>query len=71
MAAEIRPERAQVFYDLAHVRAQAGDKKKALAALKQAVAGGFKDASRVEQDAVFAPLRNDVAFQALLASMKK
>jgi hypothetical protein len=35
MAAVIRPERAQVFYDLAHIRAQAGDKKKALAAMKK------------------------------------
>ena len=70
MAAVIRPERAQVFYDLAHIRALAGEKKKALAALKQAVAGGFKDASRVEQDPAFAALRNDAAFQALLAAMK-
>lgn len=70
MAAVIRPERALVFYDLAHIRALAGDKKKVLAALKQAVAGGFKDASRVEKDAAFAGLRNDAAFQALLAAMK-
>ncbi len=38
MMAGIRPERAQTFYDLARTRALSGDKKKALAALKQAAA---------------------------------
>lgn len=69
--AVIRPERAQTFYGLARARALGGDKKKALAALKQAVAGGYKDAARVEQDEAFAKLRDDAAFQALVAAMKK
>ena len=56
--------------DLARCRAHRGDRKRAIAALQQAVAAGFKDAARVEQDAAFAGFRNEPSFLEVLSAMK-
>ena len=47
-----------------------GNKKKALAALQQAAGAGFKDGVRVGQEAAFAGMRKDAAFQELLKAMR-
>jgi len=70
LAVAIRPDRAEFHFSLARARAFLGDRKKALAALKQAVDRGFKDAARVRADLAFASFLRDSGFQAVLASMK-
>ncbi len=70
LAVAIRPDRPQVLYGLARAWAQAGEKKKALEALKRAVAAGFNDAARLEEDAAFQPLRGEAGFQKLLGAIK-
>ncbi len=70
MAAILRPDRPQTYFDLARARAHLRDKKGTLEALQQAAAAGFKDAARVEADQVFAPLRKEPAYQAAVAAMK-
>jgi poly(3-hydroxybutyrate) depolymerase len=66
----MRPERPQAFFDFARCAAQRGDQKRALAALQQAVGAGFKDATRVENEKVFAALRREPAFLDLLSAMR-
>ncbi len=63
MMAGVHPERAQTYYDLARARAFSGDRKKALAALKQAAAMRFAGLSRAPDEPAFAPLLNDAAFR--------
>ena len=70
MGTVLRPERPQGYVELARVRAQLGDKKQAIAALEAAVAAGFKDATRLEQEKDFDKLRKEPAFVALLARLK-
>ena len=71
LAIALRPERAQAWYDLARAEAMAGNKREALAALRQAHGAGFKDSVRVEQEAAFKSLRKNAAFLELLETMKK
>lgn len=70
MATLLRPERAQNHFELARARAQLGEKKKAIEALQQAVAAGFKDAARVEEEKAFDKIRSDPAFVAAIASLR-
>jgi hypothetical protein len=70
MMVALRPERAEPHYDLACTRAWQGDRKTAMAELQRAIAAGFKDADRLRQEEAFAKLRNDAAFQSLVASIK-
>jgi predicted Zn-dependent protease len=69
VAAEVHPERPQVWYDLACARAQAGWKREALQALERAVEAGFSDAAWMEADADLATLRGEAAYRALLARL--
>jgi len=71
MMTVLNPDRPQPFFDLARARARLGDKKRALAALQQATEAGFKDVVRIEQEAAFAPLRTDPAFQNFLSAVKR
>ncbi|MEY4939479.1 MAG: hypothetical protein RIQ93_1214, partial [Verrucomicrobiota bacterium] len=64
----LRPERSQAYFDLARCRAHRGDRKRALASLEQAVAVGFSDRSRFQEDPAFASLRSDPAFLKLEAA---
>lgn len=66
----MRPERPQAFFDYARCLAHRGDKKKAIAALQQAAAAGFKDTARVESEKTFAGLHGDPAFNALVSAMR-
>ena len=70
LIAAVRPDRAQTFFDLARARALAGDGKRALAALQQAVALGFKDGARLAGEPAFERLRHDPKFQELAAATK-
>ena len=70
MMTVLRPGRVQAFIDLARARAYLGENKRALEALRQAAAAGFKDAARVEQEQAFASLRQDPGFQAMVNGMK-
>ncbi len=65
-AVEIQPERPGAWVELARVRALRGEDRKALEALKQAVARGFKDSARLQSEPAFERLRRDPAFQNLL-----
>ncbi|MFQ5696487.1 MAG: hypothetical protein ACE5HB_10900, partial [Terriglobia bacterium] len=57
------------FFQLARARAQAGDQSGALAALKQAVEKGFKNAALLRESEEFAALRDGEDFRALLRSL--
>ena len=65
----LRPERAQGYFDLARARAFLGEKKRALAALQQALAAGFKDRARIEGEKAFEKWRGDPELAALLAGL--
>jgi hypothetical protein len=65
----LRPDRPQGFFELARAQAESGDRKRALAALEQAVAAGFKDRSRLDGERAFDRLRADPAFLALRAKL--
>jgi predicted esterase len=69
LAVVLRPDRPQGFFELARARAESGDRKRALAALEQAVAAGFKDRSRLDGERAFDRLRADPAFLALRAKL--
>lgn len=69
VAAEVHPDRPDVWYDLACARAQAGWKKEALKALERAVTAGFADAAHIQADADLAPLRGEADYQALIARL--
>jgi predicted esterase len=68
VVAEMAPERPQVFYDLAVAHARNSDKRKTLAALRQAFEKGFKDVDAITKEPAFDPLRSDREFQTLVSS---
>jgi predicted esterase len=68
LAVLVRPDNAEAWYSLAASRAGIHDKRRALDALERAVANGFRDRDRVEQDPVFAALRNDARYAAIFAA---
>lgn len=59
------------LYNLACMYADANDRRKALESLEKAVAGGFRDAKRMTEEASFAPLRNNAGFRALLRKIER
>jgi len=69
IAAEIDPESPFVFYNRAAAYARKGDRKKALADLRQAVEKGFKDAAALEKDADFESLRQDEGYKAIVKTL--
>jgi predicted esterase len=70
MAVLVRPERTQAHFDLARARASLGDRKRAIAALQQAVTAGFRDAARVKAEKAFDKLRTDPEFVAVVETIK-
>jgi len=70
IAAEIAPEDADVWYNLAAAQARRGNRQRALQALERAVAAGFGDRPGLENDKDFAPLHGEAAWQRLLESVK-
>ncbi len=71
LAALLQPENPGAHYRLARVRALHGERGPALEALRAAVAAGFKDAARLEQDAAFVGLRRQPAYQEILAGLRR
>lgn len=65
-----RPGQSRTLYDLARARAGAGDRRQALAALEQAAAAGFADVARVEGEGLFAKLRTEPAFKAVMQRIR-
>ncbi|MSU23759.1 MAG: tetratricopeptide repeat protein [Opitutus sp.] len=70
MLVEFRPGQARTLYDLARARAMAGDRKRAIEALKQATAAGFADAPRAEAEPAFAKIKSDAAWPEILATVR-
>jgi DNA-binding SARP family transcriptional activator len=66
----IAPRDPRVFYELAVAYARVGNKSKATTALGRAIERGFSDVARIEQNEDFAILRDDAAYQKLLAGLK-
>lgn len=71
IAAEIVPDSAEVWYELAAANARKGSKKKALENLRKAVEKGWADLPRLEGEAAFAPLRQDKGYQEVVAEIRK
>jgi dienelactone hydrolase len=71
LMAHIRPENAQVDYQLARALARGGRKKAAVEALQRAVRKGFKDVAALEREADFASLTGEDGFRAVVALLKR
>ncbi len=65
IASEIRPQRPDIWYNLACALARSGGKKKALAALKRAVDAGFSNAEQLARDPDLESLRREEGFRQL------
>lgn len=65
----LRPGRAPTYYDLARSRAALGERVKAVAALREAVAAGFKDKARLESDQAFDKVRKTPEFAAVVSGL--
>ncbi len=70
VAAEIDPDNPLVYYNLACDAARNGDASRAIADLERAVARGFKRFELIDEDADFAPIRGNEAFQKWLAAAR-
>lgn len=70
VAVAIRPEDAVAWYNLACVRARAGQTRAAIEALTAALDRGFNDAALMETDPDFASLRGHEAYQKLLLRLR-
>lgn len=71
VVAELKPKDAQVFYNLAVAYARVGNKTKAIAALSRSIENGFANPAEIEQNENFTALRNEPAYERLLAELKK
>jgi len=60
---------AHVLYNLACEYSLAGDKDRALAALREAVASGLVSSSSIRQDGDFEPIRNHSGYKELLTAL--
>lgn len=71
IAAEIRPESPEIWYEIAASYARKGTKKKALENLRKAVDLGWADLPRLEGEAAFAGLRQEKGYQEVVAEIRK
>ncbi|MCP3956314.1 MAG: hypothetical protein GY719_00525 [bacterium] len=69
VASEIRPERPDIWYNLACAQARSGSRKKALTALEQALDAGFGDAEKLASDSDLESLRGEEGFRRLVARL--
>ena len=69
--AAIHPESPGIQYRIAVTCGRAGDRKNALAALKNAADKGFSDIARIEQETGFEKLRNDPRYGQILEVVRK
>ncbi|HYH09405.1 MAG TPA: hypothetical protein VEK11_20325 [Thermoanaerobaculia bacterium] len=68
LATEIHPDRWSGWYNLGAAFARAGDAKRALDALEQAFATGFRNVAMLQADDDYASVRGNERYLALLAS---
>ncbi len=64
------PARAQAMYNAACAYALKGDKEQALSWLSQAVNQGYRNANQMERDEDLMSLREDPAYQEILAALR-
>jgi tetratricopeptide (TPR) repeat protein len=67
----LRPENAGAWYSLAMAQAGNGNTRRALEALDEAAAQGFRGWERAEQEALFTKLRRDARYAGVLQKMKQ
>jgi len=70
VAAEVRPERPELWYDLACARALSGRREPALEALQTAVDKGFADVEHLEADLDLEALRDLEEYRALVTALR-
>ena len=71
VATEINPDRSGAFFYLAWAYAANSDKKKSLQSLNTAVEKGFADAATITTNKAFDPIRNDPAYQQIMAKLNR
>jgi predicted Zn-dependent protease len=67
----IRPDNPQVYYHLARAHSLGGRKNEAIAALRNAVAKGYRDFDALESDKDLEPLRKQAAYRKIIEDLKK
>jgi tetratricopeptide (TPR) repeat protein len=70
VAAEVAPREAAVFYQLAILYAQGGEKRKALDALRRSVENGLKDPALIEGNKELARLRDEAEYRKIIDTLK-
>jgi len=66
----LKPDDKQCFYDLARAHGFNGDKKRALGALRSAVAAGLRDIERIQSEPAFAKLAHEADFQRFILDLQ-
>lgn len=69
VAVALKPELPGVWYDLACARARSGEKRKAFAALREAIGKGFRDRAHIEKDPDLELLRGEAEYATILANL--
>jgi tetratricopeptide (TPR) repeat protein len=69
IAAEVSPDDPFVWYNRAAAYARKGDRKRALADLRQAVDKGWKDGAALQQEEAFSALRKDPEYQQITGKL--
>lgn len=67
----VRPENAGAWYSLAVAQAGSGNTKRAVEALEEAAAKGFRGWERAEQEPLLAKVRRDARYAGMLEKMKQ
>lgn len=70
VAAEVAPRDPAVFYQLAILYAQGGEKRKALDALRRSVENGLKDPALIEGNKELARLRDEAEYRKIIDALK-
>jgi tetratricopeptide (TPR) repeat protein len=70
VAADIHPDRWDVWYNLAAAQARNGQRRQALDALERAIASGFSDAQHLAADDDFASVRGEKRFREIAARLR-
>jgi dienelactone hydrolase len=71
VAAEIRPDNPQVFFNLARAQALAGKKREAVEALKKAVEKGFANTEELKNNPDLETIRGEKAYKQLIEMLPK
>lgn len=70
IAAEIMPQDPGIFYQLAILYAQGGEKRRAIDALKRAVENGLRNVSLIEGNKEFNGLHEETEYQKIIEGLK-